>query len=233
MIQRPLVEISHATIAYNPLRPVFHDISLTIYEREFLGVTGPNGGGKSTLVKAILGLEKLREGTIRFFKDGKTTPKIKIGYLPQRNKIDAQFPISVREVVLSGLEGEKKLWQRFTAAQYERVDKLLEKTGLTNLRNHPVGMLSGGQQQRAFFARAVVSDPDLLILDEPNTYVDRKFEYRIYELLEELSLRSSILLVNHNLNEVVQYARRILFVSHKLEVCPSGVDALKWLQERT
>ncbi len=232
MTQNPLVEISHATIAYDPLRPVFHDISLTIHEREFLGVTGPNGGGKSTLVKAILGLEKLRKGTIRFFKDGNEVPRIKIGYLPQRNKIDAQFPISVREVVLSGLEGEKKLWQRFTVAQHERVDRLLEKTGLTNLRNHPVGMLSGGQQQRAFFARAVISNPDLLILDEPNTYVDRKFEYRIYELLEELSLRSSIFLVNHNLNEVVQNAQRVLFVSHKLEVCPSGVDALKWLQER-
>lgn len=231
-MKNPLVQLSHVTIAYDPLQPVFNDASLTIYEHEFLGITGPNGGGKTTLVKTILGLEKVEKGTLSLFKDGKPVKKLEIGYLPQRNKVDAAFPISVYEVILSGLAGQKKLFQRFSKEQHERVRELIAEVGLEGHEHRPIGMLSGGQQQRAFFARAIIANPDLLILDEPNTYVDQTFEHRLYELLEDISRRSTVLLVSHNLAEVVQYARDYIFVSHGIEVCPPEEDSRRWLEAR-
>lgn len=231
-MKEPLVQLKRVTIAYDPLRPVFKDVGLTIYEHEFLGITGPNGGGKTTLVKTILGLEKVEKGELLFFKSGKPVKKLEIGYLPQRNKVDAQFPISVYEVVLSGLAGRKKIWQRFSKEQHERVREMLREVGLEGLEERPIGALSGGQQQRAFFARAVIAEPDLLILDEPNTYVDQTFEQRLYELLEEISQRSTILLVSHNLAEVAQYAKDYIFVSHCIEVCPEGENSRRWLEAR-
>lgn len=231
-MKNPLVELSHITVAYDPLRPVFKDENLTIYEHEFLGITGPNGGGKTTLVKTILGLEKPEAGKLSFFRDGKPVKKLEIGYLPQRNKVDMEFPISVSEVILSGLAGQKKLWQRFTGEQHERVREMIHEVGLEGLEDRPIGMLSGGQQQRAFFARAVIANPDLLILDEPNTYVDQTFEHRLYELLEDISRHSTVLLVSHNLAEVAQYARDYIYVSHCIEVCPEGEDSRKWLEAR-
>lgn len=231
-MKNPLVQLRHATIAYDPLRPVFKGVDLTIYEHEFLGITGPNGGGKTTLVKTILGLEKVEKGELLFYKNGAPVKQLDIGYLPQRNKVDAQFPISVYEVILSGLAGKKKIWQRFSKEQHERVREMITEVGLEGLENRPVGMLSGGQQQRTFFARAVISNPDLLILDEPNTYVDQTFEHRLYELLEEISRHSTVLLVSHNLAEVAQYAKDYIFVSHCIEVCPEGEDSRKWLEAR-
>lgn len=231
-MKQPLVQLKHVTIAYDPLRPVFENADLTIYEHEFLGITGPNGGGKTTLVKTILGLEKVVKGELSFFKAGKQVKSLEIGYLPQRNKIDAQFPVSVYEVVLSGLAGQKKIWQRFSKEQHERVREMIEEVGLSGFEQQPIGMLSGGQQQRAFFARAVIANPDLLILDEPNTYVDQTFEHRLYELLEEISRHSTVLLVSHNLAEVVQYARDYIFVSHCIEACPENEDSRKWLEAR-
>lgn len=231
-MKNPLVKLEHVTIAYDPLRPVFKDADLTIYEHEFLGITGPNGGGKTTLVKTILGLEDVEKGKLSFYKDGKPVRKLEIGYLPQRNKVDAQFPISVYEVILSGLAGQKRIWQRFSKEQHERVREMIAEVGLEGLENRPIGMLSGGQQQRAFFARAVIARPDLLILDEPNTYVDQTFEHRLYELLEEISQHSTVLLVSHNLSEVVQYAKDYIFVSHCIEVCPEEEDSRKWLEAR-
>lgn len=231
-MKNPLVQLKDVTIAYDPLRPVFKDASLTIYEHEFLGITGPNGGGKTTLVKTILGLEKVEKGELLFFRDGQPVKQLQTGYLPQRNKVDSRFPISVYEVVLSGLAGQKKIWQRFSKEQHERVRAMIHEVGLDGMENRPIGMLSGGQQQRAFFARAVISDPDLLVLDEPNTYVDQTFEHRLYELLEDISLRSTVLLVSHNLAEVAQYAKDYIFVSHGIEVCPEGENSRHWLEAR-
>lgn len=231
-MKNPLVQLNHVTIAYDPLQPVFQNVDLTIYEHEFLGITGPNGGGKTTLVKAILGLEKIEKGELLFFRGGQPVKHLEIGYLPQRNKVDAQFPISVYDVILSGLVGQKKIWQRFSKAQHERVREMIRTVGLEGLENRPIGMLSGGQQQRAFFARAIIANPDLLILDEPNTYVDQTFEHRLYELLEEISRQSTVLLVSHNLAEVAQYARNYIFVSHCIETCPEGEDSRRWLEAR-
>ena len=177
-----LIDIDHVTAAYGN-KTVLRDISLTIWKDDFLGIIGPNGGGKTTLLKVILGLLPPVSGVIRFYEDGRIVPSLRIGYLPQLNNIDKKFPISVREVVTSGLASEKPLFRSYSASQKQRVEEVLGKMGLEDLANRAIGELSGGQLQRVLLGRSIVSRPQVLILDEPNSYVDKRFESHFYKLL--------------------------------------------------
>ena len=141
-----LIDIDHVTAAYSN-KTVLRDISLTIWKDDFLGIIGPNGGGKTTLLKVILGLLPPVSGVIRFYEDGRIVPSLRIGYLPQLNNIDKNFPISVREVVTSGLASEKPLFRSYSASQKQRVEEVLGKMGLEDLANRAIGELSGGQLQ--------------------------------------------------------------------------------------
>ena len=170
MTHEPLIQLTDISAAYDR-KQVLTDVNLTVYEKDFLGVIGPNGGGKTTLMKVILGLLKPVHGTIRFFRHGKEVPEVSIGYLPQYNHIDKKFPISVYEVVLSGLNKQKSLFSRFTAEQHRQVERTIARMGLEGLEQRAIGQLSGGQLQRALLGRAIVSCPQLIILDEPNTYM--------------------------------------------------------------
>ena len=127
-----LIDIEHVTAAYGN-KTVLRDISLTVWKGDFLGIIGPNGGGKTTLLKVILGLLPPVSGTIRFYEDGQMVPSLRIGYLPQLNNIDKKFPISVREVVTSGLASEKPLFRSYSASQKQRVEEVLGKMGLEDL----------------------------------------------------------------------------------------------------
>ena len=166
-----LIDIEHVTAAYGN-KTVLRDISLTVWKDDFLGIIGPNGGGKTTLLKIILGLLPPVSGTVRFYEDGQAVPSLRIGYLPQLNNIDKKFPISVREVVASGLALEKPLFRSYSASQKQRVEEVLGKMGLEGLASRAIGELSGGQLQRVLLGRSIVSRPQVLILDEPNSYVD-------------------------------------------------------------
>ena len=137
-----LIDIDHVTAAYGN-KTVLRDISLTIWKDDFLGIIGPNGGGKTTLLKVILGLLPPVSGVIRFYEDGRIVPSLRIGYLPQLNNIDKKFPISVREVVTSGLASEKPLFRSYSASQKQRVEEVLGKMGLEDLANRAIGELSG------------------------------------------------------------------------------------------
>ena len=166
------------------------DVNEDVYKRQehdFLGIIGPNGGGKTTLIRLILGLKKPMKGQLSFYKEGKPVKHLTMGYLPQYNAIDPDFPISVEEVVLSGLSNQKKLFHPFTAKHHLMVSETLEKMQLYELRNRAIGTLSGGQLQRVLLARAIVSHPTVLVLDEPNTYIDRHFQTQIYEMLHPVS----------------------------------------------
>ena len=180
----PLIEIKSLRAAYDG-KTVLHDVNLTVYDRDFLGIIGPNGGGKTTLIKCILGLLKPAGGTIAYHscRPGGADGKLAMGYLPQYTAIDRKFPITVEEVVLSGLAGRKPLTARFTGAEREKAAQVMTRMGLDGLGHRPIGTLSGGQLQRALLGRAVISDPEVVILDEPSTYIDRRFEARLYELL--------------------------------------------------
>ena len=181
MTHEPLIQLTGISAAYDR-KQVLTDVNLTVYEKDFLGVIGPNGGGKTTLMKVILGLLKPVHGTIRFFRHGKEVPEVSIGYLPQYNHIDKKFPISVYEVVLSGLNKQKSLFSRFTAEQHRQVERTIARMGLEGLEQRAIGQLSGGQLQRALLGRAIVSCPQLIILDEPNTYIDKRFEAKLYSV---------------------------------------------------
>lgn len=225
-----LIELSHVTAAYGH-RVVLRDISLRIGKDDFLGIIGPNGGGKTTLLKVMLGLLSPVSGTIRFFCDGKEVPSLKIGYLPQMNHIDKKFPISVREVVASGLSAEKPLFRAFTGAQEKRIDEVIVRMGLENLDRRPIGELSGGQLQRVLLGRSIVSRPEVLILDEPNSYVDKRFESHFYPLLEEINRESAIVLVSHDIGTVLSLVKNIACVNETLHYHPGADVSEAWLDQ--
>lgn len=225
-----LIELSHVTAAYGH-KVVLRDISLVIGKDDFLGIIGPNGGGKTTLLKVMLGLLAPVSGTIRFFRDGKEVPSLKIGYLPQMNHIDKKFPISVREVVASGLSAEKPLFRAFTRVQERRIDEVIGKMGLENLDRRPIGELSGGQLQRVLLGRSIVSRPEVLILDEPNSYVDKRFESHFYPLLEEINRESAVVLVSHDIGTVLSLVKNIACVNETLHYHPGADVSEKWLDE--
>lgn len=204
------IENMHAGYSH---KEVLRNINLTVNKGDFLGIIGPNGGGKSTLLKVILGLIKPTKGKVLFFNDGIRQEHISIGYLPQISNIDKEFPISVSELVLSGLTPKNTLFSTYTKEQLEQADAIIEKTGLCEHAKSPISRLSGGQFQRALLGRAIISNPDLLILDEPNSYLDREFETKLYDILKELNKTTTILLVSHNISAVRSISKSIACVN--------------------
>lgn len=220
---KPIIEIKNLSAGYDG-RNVLHDINLSVYERDFLGIIGPNGGGKTTLIKCILGLLKPTDGEIIF------DCKPSLGYLPQYNSIDRKFPISVEEVILSGLSIQKSLASRFTPEQKEKGRQIISRMGLEGLEHRAIGQLSGGQLQRALLGRAIISDPAVLILDEPSTYIDKRFEARLYELLAEINKECAIILVSHDIGTVLQQVKSIACVNETLDYHPDTGVTTEWLE---
>ena len=191
-------------------RVILRDINLDIRRRDFVAITGPNGGGKTTLLRIILGLVKPTRGRVC------RQPDMSVGYLPQKNMIDAHFPISVREVVESGLLNVKDI------SRDERADRVAGAIALVELDEHasrPIGLLSGGQLQRALLARAVISRPSVLVLDEPLSYIDKKFEEHLYRIIADIARTTTILLVSHEMTEISTMATRHLIVDVGLHEC--------------
>lgn len=214
-----MIELSHVAGGYEGKR-VLEDVNLRIYEKDFVGIIGPNGGGKTTLVKIIMGLLKPMSGNVGFCLHGKKMDKISMGYLPQCNSIDRKFPISVYEVVLSGLDGQKPLFRPFSAAQHMQVRHTISRMGLEGMERHAIGKLSGGQLQRALLGRAMVSNPQVLILDEPNTYIDKRFEIKLYSLLEEINRECAVILVSHDMTTVLRHTKSLAYVNGSLHYYP-------------
>ena len=217
----PIIQLQHVDAGYNGRR-ILHDISLTVYERDFLGIIGPNGGGKTTLVRIMLGLLQPMSGTVTYLSDGQPTRSLTMGYLPQYNDIDRDFPITVYEVVLSGLNSQKSLLRPFSKAQHRQVEDVLQHMGIDSLSQRPIGTLSGGQLQRVLLARAVVSQPDVVFLDEPNTYIDRQFQEQMYEMLEQINRSCAIVMVSHDIGSILQNVRDVACVNHTLHYHPAN-----------
>ncbi len=183
---RPLVSLRNVSAGYDG-KEVLRGVSLDIHDGDFVGVTGPNGGGKTTLVKVITGLLPYSSGSVEYAESLNINGVRRIGYLPQQNVFDRSFPISVVDVVVSGLQAEKGFSRRYTRADFEKARNLLKMTGIASLERRPIGEISGGQMQRALLCRALIAEPRLLILDEPATYVDNRFENELYALLRKLN----------------------------------------------
>ena len=226
----PIIQISDLCAAYDE-KTVLSHVNLSVFEQDFLGIIGPNGGGKTTLIKCILGLHQLQKGKIRFYKDGKEVSEINMGYLPQYNNIDKKFPISVYEVILSGLSKQKSIFHRYSKEQHEQVRQLIARMGLEGLEERSIGSLSGGQLQRALLGRALVSNPEVVILDEPNTYIDKRFETKLYSLLEEINQERAIILVSHDIGTVLKNVKTIACVNESVHYHPHTEVPTEWLEE--
>lgn len=210
---RPLICIDRLTVCYDN-HEALHEATLTIGERDFLGIIGPNGGGKTTLIKAMLGLLPHMSGTITYFDhNGQPTDHIDIGYLPQYTSFDARFPITVSEVVCAGLLKGKSLFYHLSRADRQKIDATLQLLELDDLARRPIATLSGGQRQRVLMARALVGEPQLLILDEPSTYIDADSQQQLYRLLRKINDHCAIVLVSHDTEAVFHIARNVVRVN--------------------
>ncbi len=199
MKNHALIEVCHLSVAYDG-HPVLRDVNLSVCPGDLVLLVGPNGSGKTTLLKAMLGLVSPTSGSIircscRPASAGR--PPV-IGYLPQYAAIDRRFPLTVSGLVSSGLAGVRPLWRRLTADERGRVQDVIRRMGLEGRESAPIGTLSGGQLQRALLGRALVGEPEVLLLDEPDTYLDRTSRSGLYRLLDELRTSCAVVLVSHD-----------------------------------
>lgn len=215
LLENKIIAIENVWLSYTD-KNILEDINLDIYQGDFLLITGPNGGGKTSLLRTILRLQSPTKGQITFFRQGEPVSSLDMGYLPQKNSIDSRFPITVEEVVASGLMGNPQKGNTKFDSKKE-IDEMLDLMGITALRNKPIGVLSGGQLQRSLFGRALISKPEMLILDEPASYIDRQFGNRMFEILRDLSSNgTTIMMVSHEIEPFITLSNRNLYINHIL-----------------
>ncbi len=215
-MNKPIVILENISTGYGT-KPVLEKVNLTIQSNDFIGVLGPNGGGKTTLMKLILGLLHPFSGKVSFPSGRPPT-----GYLPQVSQIDKSFPITVKELVSSGLKDTNPWFPHLGISQRKRLHRMLDEAGLTKLASRPIGELSGGQLQKALLSRALINKPRLLILDEPNTHVDKLFERDLYNWLQALNKEMAILLVSHDIGTITPIVKTIACVNGNLHYHPSN-----------
>jgi zinc transport system ATP-binding protein len=232
-VKQPVLTLEHVVFNYGQ-QHVLEDINLTVHSGDFLGIVGPNGSGKSTLLKLILRLLRPTSGCIRLFgvEQDKFREWTKIGYVPQKaTAFHHGFPATVREVVQSGLTAKLGILRRVGAAGHLLVDEALKQVGVGDLQNRIIGELSGGQQQRVLIAKALVSKPSLLILDEPTVGVDTEAQERFYVLLDDLRKNEGITLVmvSHDIGVVTEHVGNVACLNKKLFF--HGPPADFWAQD--
>lgn len=215
MAAEEVVKIEDLWVHYDG-EPILEEINLSISQDDFLGVIGPNGGGKTTLLKIILGLIKPSRGRVLVMGKPPERGRNTIGYVPQTNLFDRDFPINVWDVVLMGRYRSEGLIKRYSREDNEAAEKALETVEVLGLKGRQIGKLSGGEQQRVFIARALVAQPKLLLLDEPTASVDPAMQTEFYELLERLKSQMAIVLVSHDISAISIYVDKIACLNRQL-----------------
>lgn len=217
MENKTILKVENLSFAYDK-DLILKDISFSVEDGDFFAITGPNGGGKSTLLKIILGLLKPQKGIIKFSKD--LNKALDIGYVPQNTNINLEFPITVLDVAMMGNGAKHNSLKRLFNINYSKLEiecakNSLKKVGMDGFLNSKISNLSGGQRQRVMIARAICSHPKLLILDEPTSNIDVKGQKEIYKLLKELNKEVTIIVVTHDLTVISNYANRVLYVNQE------------------
>ena len=191
------------------------DVSIDIDDRDFVGIVGPNGGGKTTLLRVILGLLPPYSGTIEYLRNGERADSLSVGYLPQTRDIDTDFPISVGDIVASGMNSPRRLFGGYSKEQRRMAEETMRTIGIDDMKHRPVKALSGGELQRVLFARALVSGPEVLVLDEPDNFVDDDFETFMYETIRCVNKNAAVIMVSHDRDFVAANAKKIIEVNFK------------------
>ena len=213
--QNKMIELNSVSMQWGN-HVALQNVSFSVNEGDFVAITGPNGGGKTTLLRLILRLIKPTNGKVIYRSDNNEVDTLDIGYLPQKNQIDSRFPITVEEVVALGLMSQKGL------SKQQRREKVAATISLMGLEEHSkrlIGELSGGQLQRTLLGRAIVSNPRVLVLDEPLSYVDKHFEGRLYEIIADLARHTTIILVSHEMTRIATMANRHIIIDRTLHEC--------------
>jgi len=210
------IEVRDVTFAYSG-PPVLAGVTLCIQPRDFVAIVGPNGGGKSTLLKLMLGLLTPDSGTVRLLGVEPAHARRRIGYMPQFAQLDPRFPVTVMDIVLMGRLHGGLQFGPYSAGDRRVAREALRDVGLDDLRNRSIQSLSGGQRQRVLIARALACEPEILMLDEPSANLDVRIEEQLYDLLRTLNRRLTILLVSHDVGFVSQYVQRVVCVNRTLQ----------------
>ncbi len=217
-----VIEVRNLSFAY-PLTPVLEDATFSIERGDFVCVVGPNGGGKTPLLRVLLGLLTPQAGTVRLFGQTPIEARRRIGYMPQRAHLDPAFPVRTIDVVLMGRLGNLRLGP-FRNADKQRALEALAEVGLADYAQRSFAALSGGQRQRVLIARALTCDPELLFMDEPTANLDPRGQDEMHELLHELNQRLTVLLVSHDVGFVTQHVKTVLCVNRRVaKHCASEV----------
>lgn len=227
---REVISVRHLWAGYDG-EPILEDINLSVRELDFIGLIGPNGGGKTTLLKVLLGLIPPMRGEVRIVGKSVEEGRRYIGYIPQTVEFDRDFPISVWDVARMGRLGRRRLLQRYTAEDDEIVAEALRSVDMLNLQDRPIGELSGGQRQRVYIARALATEPNILLLDEPMASVDPRVSASIYELLRQLNEHLTILMVSHDMSAISSHVKTVgclnrwLFYHGEKQLTPDMLEA--------
>ncbi len=225
-----VIDLKDIWVSYDDVS-VLEAVNLTVEDKDFLAIIGPNGGGKSTLLKVILGLIKPDRGSVKLLGGNPKKTRKYVGYVPQYISSNLEFPINVWEVVLMGRLSHKGPFRSFNEEDKKAAEDALSTVGMLDFRDRQIGELSGGQKQRVFIARSLVTHPRLLILDEPSTGIDSRRQKEFYELLNRLKSEIAILMVTHDISALSVYVDKIACLNKQLhyhnskEVSPEDLEA--------
>jgi len=209
------VELEKVSVRFDS-KSVLEDINLKVRENDFLGIIGPNGGGKTTLLKVMAGLQEPTSGSVKIYGKPPSRAGGIIGYVPQMNRPDLAFPATVWDVVLTGRLNGRNLIKPYSEEDKEAALAALKAMELEDLKDEPIGKISGGQRQRVFIARALATEPKLLLLDEPTLSVDRRLDTKFWEFLNELKSKMTIIVVTHDISALSKYVDKIACLNRRL-----------------
>jgi len=214
-LEKNIIEVKNLNFSYEKQR-VLEDINFTIEKSDFLTIIGPNGGGKSTLLKLILGINKLQNGFIKVFGKNHLEQIQNIGYVPQNTNVNLKFPITVLEVVMMGQNSLIKRIFGYKKDEKQKALEVLKKISMEDFANNKISNLSGGQRQRVLIARALFSNPKILLLDEPTSNIDINGCEQVYLTLQELNKKIPIIVVSHDISVILKYASKAFYVNKRM-----------------
>ena len=209
------IEMKGVCFSYDNV-PVLEDVGFTLKQGDFMALIGPNGGGKTTLLKLVLGILKPDKGVIKVLGEPPHDAKNRVGYLPQNTGFNTAFPITVMELAIMGRLSRSRMGRWYSGDDHAKVKEALNKVGMWKYRFSQIGKLSGGQRHRVFIARALVTDPEILLLDEPTAGVDSEFGVALYDLLKELNKRVTIVVITHDIGIISSYIKSVACINRTL-----------------